>query len=358
MARVDGIWMVLMAGALVACGSPPPPAPDLPAQEPSPSGMAHPPLSLDRDHLEMPAVKDIDESAALEWRLSWVPHEEPFAAPEGLDRSSDGSWAVAEPVALRVRLRRPDGTWRVLATGGPGRQDGAPGISRWMGPRAIRWSPAGKWLVADFDHLRWLSMEGTSETWSLRRPDGRPYLPVEILGLTPLESGAWAITTPSGVDRVEASGLVRPLAGQETTGFRDGPGGQALFRLPRQPTTLDGGRILVPDQGNLVLREIAPDGRVTTWAGSGLPGLVDDWRLRARFGYPLAVDRAADGRVAIADTYNHAIRVIELDGRVRTLLDEGLPTQVRWDPAGRLWLLDGREGRLGWLEPFRGGARG
>ena len=342
------IPLALLASVLGACGSPPPPvqpSPSLEAAEP-----AAPPLDLDVDAPVSPAVRVIDEQARKAWQVAYVPLDTPLESPEGLDLSNDGTLAIAEPAAYRIRVRRPDGSWRWLGAGGPGRVDGPSGESRWMGPRAIRWAGSGRWLVADFDHLRWVTSEGRTETWNLRWPDGRPYLPVEILGLTPLSQGAWAVSTPTGLDRVDVGGVVRHLAGQDLVGFQDGAGALARFHLPRQLATLEGDRVLVPDQGNLRLREVYPDGRVVTWAGTGLPGLVDAPRDRARFGHPLAVDRGPDGAVAVADTYNRAIRLVTPDGLVQTLFEDGLPTQVRWDPAGRIWFLEGRSGRLGWLQ--------
>lgn len=62
---------------------------------------------------------------------------------------------------------------------------------------------------------------------------------------------------------------------------------------------------------------------ISTIAGSGTPGLLDDARLDAKFGYPSAVARDEDGNLFVADAGNHRIRMIAPGGEVVTIAGSG-----------------------------------
>lgn len=103
----------------------------------------------------------------------------------------------------------------------------------------------------------------------------------------------------------------------------DGPALEARFNEPTGLAADAEGNIFVADFGNHVIRKVSPGGNVVTLAGSGQPGLKDGRGTEAEFNGPtaIAVDRA--GRVIVADTGNHRIRVIESDGTVTTLAGTG-----------------------------------
>jgi len=87
-------------------------------------------------------------------------------------------------------------------------------------------------------------------------------------------------------------------------------------------------RVAVADTYNHRLKLVDPAHRsVTAWIGSGAAGLVDGRGLEARFAEPsgFALDR--DGsRLWVADTNNHAIRVVDVrTGDVSTLELVGVP---------------------------------
>jgi hypothetical protein len=97
------------------------------------------------------------------------------------------------------------------------------------------------------------------------------------------------------VRRVDmTSGQVSTLAGDGTSGFKDGPGGEARFELPTSVTS-DGRRTLfVADKENNCIRAIDVEtGVVSTYAGSC--GVIADYpdddgtRAVARFPRPNSV---------------------------------------------------------------------
>jgi len=55
-------------------------------------------------------------------------------------------------------------------------------------------------------------------------------------------------------------------------------------------------------------------------AGNGSAGFADGWGAQARFHKPIRLAALSPDSVAVADIYNHAIREVRLDGRVRTLV--------------------------------------
>jgi len=109
------------------------------------------------------------------------------------------------------------------------------------------------------------------------------------------------------------------IAGNGTSGFSDGREGAAQFNYPRSAVMCPDGYIYVADTLNHCIRRIDSDGNVTLYSGVPQEmGFADGSILEARFYEPTGLYVNADGILYIADSANHAIRKIE-NGRVSTI---------------------------------------
>jgi hypothetical protein len=134
---------------------------------------------------------------------------------------------------------------------------------------------------------------------------------------------------------VIAGGAVTTLAGDGTLGWVDDPvGANARFNFPVGMAT-DGVNLYVADSSNNRIRKIViASGAVTTLAGGGTSGWVDDpVGTNARFDFPTGI--ATDGvNLYVADRSNHRIRKIVIaSGAVTTLVGGGTLGWVD-DPVG------------------------
>jgi thiol-disulfide isomerase/thioredoxin len=106
-----------------------------------------------------------------------------------------------------------------------------------------------------------------------------------------------------------ATDEVSILAGTTVEGLKDGP---ALDGWLAQPSGLavDGERLWFADSETSALRYLTAEGQLHTAVGEGLFdfGHVDGPASKARLQHPLGVAALPDGTIAIADTYNGAIR--------------------------------------------------
>ncbi len=131
-----------------------------------------------------------------------------------------------------------------------------------------------------------------------------------------------ADTANHTIRKISPQGVVSTVAGLAgSSGSQDGTGASARFAYPRGLCVGEDGTLFIADYGNHQVRKLAPDGTVTTLAGSaGEPGSEDGTAGAARFNGPrgIAVE-SRSGDIYVSDTSNHTIRRITPDGAVTTL---------------------------------------
>ena len=132
---------------------------------------------------------------------------------------------------------------------------------------------------------------------------------------------------------------IGPFAGSGREGIRDGRLSRATFSQP-SGLALQGHRLYVADPEASAIREIdLSEGRVRTLVGTGLFDFGDrDGELsKAQLQHALAITFWKDGKLLIADTYNHKLKLLDLEaGQVSTLLGTGEPGDLIADSGAML----------------------
>ncbi len=104
---------------------------------------------------------------------------------------------------------------------------------------------------------------------------------------------------------------VSTFAGSTVAGNVNGTGPAASFNGPIGVAVDSSGNLYVADSANNEIRLITPAGVVTTLAGTGTAGFVDNTTGNlAAFNYPTGVTVDASGNIYVADFYNNRIRKI------------------------------------------------
>jgi sugar lactone lactonase YvrE len=152
-----------------------------------------------------------------------------------------------------------------------------------------------------------------------------------------------ADTDRNRIVKVTADGAVTALAGSGARGSADGPGAAASFAGP-QGVAVDGaGTVYVADTGNHRIRQVAPDGVVSTLAGSGSEGRGDGFASAASFSSPRGIASDGHGNLYVADTGNNLIRRIALEagGCAAGCTNWFVPSAARTPGAGgAFWTTD------------------
>ncbi len=126
------------------------------------------------------------------------------------------------------------------------------------------------------------------------------------------------------IRKVDRKGIITTVAGAGAPGY-SGDGSLAVNAQLHTPygILLDkDDNLLIADSDNNVIRKVTGDGIIRTIAGSGQRGYEGDGgpALKAKFDSPQSLAIDAEGRIYIGDEHNNAIRIVEVDGSVRTLI--------------------------------------
>ncbi len=138
----------------------------------------------------------------------------------------------------------------------------------------------------------------------------------------------------SGNNRIRkvaaATGIITTVAGNGTAGFA-GDGGQATaarLKTPYDVFIASDGTMYIADKGNNRIRKVAPNGVISTFAGTGTAGYNGDEiaATSARLNNPYGVVADSSGNVYIADYENMRIRMVDPSGQIHTFAGSGQAT--------------------------------
>lgn len=111
------------------------------------------------------------------------------------------------------------------------------------------------------------------------------------------------------------------LSGHYWSGSEDGDKEEANFNHPSGITCAPDGTLYVADSGNHRIRRVTLEGTVATLCGS-TQGAKDGRGGEAEFNYPEEIAYGPDGCLYVADSLNCTIRKVTTDGAVTTLCGE------------------------------------
>jgi len=124
-------------------------------------------------------------------------------------------------------------------------------------------------------------------------------------------------------------------------GFKDGTGTNAEFKSISGLATDASGNLYVADRENNRIRKITPSGEVSTFAGNESTGTTDGVGTGALFDGPNDVSTDRQGNVYVADYNNNSIRQITPDGMVTTYASIAGPQNLTIDDEGNIYVTDG-----------------
>lgn len=258
-------------------------------------------------------------------------------SPRGIARGADGSIFIADTVNHLVRRVRPDGIIETVAGNGSpctstdGCGEGGPATEAQVSnPRSLAQLPNGELVMALETCLRVVGLSGTIRT---------------IAGVCYHTGSLADADAPEDCD--------------------DCPSADAEFVDLSDVVATPAGAILIADAGANTIRSIGTDGNISRVAGTGDSGAGGDGgpALEAQLSAPRGLDLASDGTILIADSQNHRIRRVGLDGVIRTVAGTGSqglagdggpatsadldsPADVLSDSAGGFLIADTRNARI------------
>ncbi len=201
------------------------------------------------------------------------------------------------------------------ASGKPGEDDGVGSTARFKNPSGITVDKDGYIYVADSGNraVRKIGPSGKVSTFAKNDSFDK------LRSLAVDENGNLYVSDYSQeyccIWKIDATGSVKIFAGKEM-GYEDAKGTAAKFKWPSGLAVDKEGNVYVADRNNHLIRQISPEGVVSTLAGkANYSGSINDVGAKARFNKPTGVAVDNKGNVYVADYGNRVIRRIALSSK-------------------------------------------
>jgi sugar lactone lactonase YvrE len=304
-------------------------------------------------------------------------------APIGVALDAQGRILIADFANQRVRRVGTNGVITTIAgIGGTGgfSGDGGPATAAALNlPFDVAADAAGNVYVSDQNNhrVRKISPSGIISTIAGNgnaafSGDGGPSTAAEVsfpngLDVGPDGSVYLADLANNRIRRIAPNGIITTVAGNGTAGFSGdgGPATQAQLQFPVEVAVgADGATLLIADQTNHRVRRVAPNGIITSIAGTGTAGFLGDGgpATAARISQPLGIEQDAAGNVYVSDSGSQRVRKIDAAGVIRTVAGNGTatplgeggeaqaaavgPRSLVVDPLGNLLIADAQNHRI------------
>jgi hypothetical protein len=202
----------------------------------------------------------------------------------------------------------------------PGYQDGNRQVNLFNNPVNVVYGPDGKLYTADFDNgkVRVIDMDGNATTVIAKDTFSRPF------GMVFVGSTLFVSTDRDGQGQHDPVGSTEQMTGtvwRIDTAARTASVVVEKIGRPRSLAALTDGRIAIADYAHHVIEILDPaSGSLTPLAGTwNVAGDADGVGAAASFNVPYSLVQRGDGKLVVADSANHKIRLVGLDGTVSTL---------------------------------------
>jgi len=255
--------------------------------------------------------------------------------PLGTAVAPDGSIYIADNANDRIRKIAPNGIITTIAgsVGGFTGDGGQAVAARLNGPISVALDPAGNLFFTDVLNLRIrkiatngiittvagtgrfsLSGDGGPATaadafpcWLALGPDGSIYF---------TDDGDARSNGNKRIRRVAPNGIISTVAGTGVAGFTGdgGPATAAQLRSASGVAVDAGGNIFISESYGQRIRKVDPSGKITTYAGTGTAGAGGDGgpALTAQFNFPFGLTVDSIGNLFVVDRSNYKVRKISI----------------------------------------------
>ena len=261
--------------------------------------------------------------------------------PEGIAIAPDGNVYVADPIESVIwKISSEFGGAQSVFAGNSTRGfsgDGGPATKAALNtPYGVAVDRFGNVYIADTYNyrIRKVKPEGVISTIAGNGTpgysgDGGPAVHAQFmapfgLAVDQHENVYVADNGAAAVRRISAGGTIFTFAG----GNKTGDGGQAVSAQLDSPAAVEkdaqGNVYIAEFDGNRV-RKVAPNGKITTVAGTGAAGFSGDGgpAAKAELNNPIGVTLDSTGNLYIAELGNARIRRVAPDGKISTLAGGG-----------------------------------
>ena len=266
-----------------------------------------------------------------------------ITGPNGITAGSDGTLYFADLWGQRIRAIDLE-TWRISTVAGNGVRfyggDGGVAVDAYLGnPHDVARGPEGEIYIADtrYNRIRRVDPSGPISTYagtgmSYDSGDGGPSVSAAVTApLSVAVSRRGEVYLGDSVGRIRrvdpATGVITTVAGTGRPGFGGdgGPAHEASISGPSALTVDREGNLYFADTGNHAVRCVDVNGRMRTVIGTGRRGRAYDGARadQAPLDSPrgVAVDR--EGNLYVSDTGNHRVLVSTRERGVRVLAGTG-----------------------------------